>query len=87
MDVFRVWVQPLDYEYRVSVDGFANARWLLDRLSRAFVFKSARPMDEDVRTSLCTFQVPYNSKLSIGVFCRLLSAMPEVSLVMQPALA
>jgi hypothetical protein len=30
--------------------------------------------------------VPYNSMLSFGVFRKLLSAMPEVSLVMQPAL-
>lgn len=87
MDAFRVWVQPMDYEYRVSVDGFANATWLIDRLSRAFVFKSAMPMNKDVRTLLCTFQVPFNSMLTFGVFRKLLSGMPEVTLVMQPAVA
>jgi hypothetical protein len=87
MEVFRVWVQPMDYEYRVAVDGSKNARWLLERLSRAFVFKSAMPMGEDARSSLCTFQVPYNALLPFAVFRKLLTGMPEVSLIMQPALA
>jgi hypothetical protein len=87
MEVFRVWVQAMDYEYRVAVDGAKNARWLLERLSRAFVFKSAMPMGENSRSTLCTFQVPYNAKLPFAVFRKLLSAIPEVSLVMQPVLA
>ncbi len=87
MEAFRVWVQPMDHEYRVSVDGFENAHWLLDRLGRAFVFKSAVPLDEDGQSSLCTFQVPYNSRLPFAMFRKLLVAMPEVGLAVQPALA
>jgi hypothetical protein len=87
MESFRVWVQPLDYEYRVSVEGLANASWLINELSRSFIFKSALPMTNDRRTALCSFQVPYNSLLPFAVFRRILAAMPCVQLTMQPALA
>lgn len=86
MDVFKVWVQPMDHEYRVSVDGSANANWLVDRLSRAFVFKSALPIDQNARTSLCTFQIPYTSMLPFEMFRKLLLSIPEVTLVMHPVL-
>jgi hypothetical protein len=87
MDGFRVWVQPMDYDFRVSVDGVANTHWLLERLSRAFVFKNASPLEQSAQSALCTFQVPCNALLSFPIFRKLLIAMPEVSLVMQPALA
>lgn len=86
MESFRVWVQPLDYEYRVSVEGAANAAWLVNELSRAFIFKSALPTANDQRTSLHSFRVPFNSLLPITAFRKILSAMPCVRLTMQTAL-
>jgi hypothetical protein len=87
METFRVWVQPMDYEYRVSVDGAANATWLVNELSRAFVFKSALPMHIDLQNSLSSFQVPCNALLPFAVFRRILAAIPHVQLIMSPALA
>lgn len=86
MDTFRVWVQPLDYEYRVSVEGAATAVWLINELSRAFIFKSPLPTKNDRRSSLHSFQVPFNSLLPIPAFQKILSAMPCVRLTMQTAL-
>jgi hypothetical protein len=77
----------MDYEYRVSVEGAQNARWLINELSRSFIFKSALPMASDRQTSLCSFQVPFNSLLPFAVFRRILAAMPCVQLTMRPALA
>lgn len=87
MTGFRVWVRPGDYDYRVSVDGAANAVWLLNELRRSFIFKSAMPLDRRAADGICSFQVPYTSLLPFALFRRLLSAIPEVTLVMQPTLA
>lgn len=81
MNGFRVWVTPLNYEYTVCVDGLDNARWLLDQLAGSFVFRSARPVYHDEGSTLCTFQVPRNSTLSISRFQRLLNVLPEVNLL------
>jgi len=81
MDTFRVWVRPLDYEYLVCVDGVANARWLLDRLGRSFVFRSSQPISQDVSSTLCTFQVPCGPSLSLTQLQKLLTAIPEVTLL------
>jgi hypothetical protein len=83
MESFRVWVQPMDYEYRVSVDGAGNANWLIDELSRSFVFKSALPLVND--GELYSFQVPYNSLLPFAVFRKILAAIPSVRLTMRTA--
>jgi hypothetical protein len=80
MNVFRVWVTPLDYEYLVCVDGLDNARWLLATLAGSFVFRSAQPIYHNDGSSLCTFQVPRNS-MPFSRFQRLLRAMPEVNLL------
>lgn len=85
MDSFRVWVQPMDYEYRVSVEGVANAGWLINELSRSFIFKSALPLAKDRQNAVCSFQVPYNALLPFTVFRRILAAMPCVQLTMQTA--
>jgi hypothetical protein len=77
----------MDYDYRVSVSGLHNAIWLLNELSRSFVFKSAMPLAHDRELSLCSFQAPFTALLPFAVFKRILAAMPRVELVMQPALA
>lgn len=83
MDAFRVWVQPLGSEYRVSVDGAANATWLIQELSRSFIFKSAAPVTDDRHDALYSFRVPYNGALPYAVFRRALVAIPGVRLTME----
>lgn len=78
---FRVWLRPLDYEHLVCVDGLENARWLLDRLGESFVFRTAKPINQDGGSTLCTFQVPSNSMLPYGRLQKLLATMPEVTLL------
>jgi hypothetical protein len=81
MQAFRVWVRPLDYEYQVCVDGVDNARWLIDQLGRSFIFRSAKPINEQHNSTLCTFQVPSNALLPFAQFQRTLAAIPEVTLL------
>ena len=85
MNAFRVWLRPLGSAFRVRVDGVGNAKWLLDRLSRSFVFKTAAPMSEDEGSSCCTFHLAYNSQMPPRGFERLLAAIPEVKLMTDPA--
>lgn len=84
MNAFSVWIRPLSSVCRVRVDGLRNAEWLLTRLSRSFVFKSAAPLDDDLATACANFQVPYSSQLSRSKFERLLAAIPEVKLILEP---
>jgi hypothetical protein len=81
MNAFRVWLRPLENTFRVRVDGLRNAQWLLNRLGRSFVFKTAEPMNEDETSSCCTFRLAYNSQMSPRGFERLLAAIPEVQLM------
>ena len=85
MKAFQVWIRPLSSACRVRVDGIRNAQWLLNRLSQSFVFKSCEPMNDDVVTSCSSFQVPYNSQVSGPMFAKLLAAIPEVNLMLEPA--
>jgi hypothetical protein len=82
MEAFRVWVQPLGGEYRVSVDGAANATWLIQELSRSFIFKTAAPVTDDRHDALYSFRVPYNQALPYAAFRRVLVAIPHVRLTM-----
>lgn len=81
MNAFRVWVRPLDYEFLVCVDGVANANWLLERLGRSFVFRSSQPISQDANSALCTFQVPCGPLLSLAKLQKLLTEIPEVTLL------
>ncbi len=85
MNPFRVWIRPLGSDYRVRVDGIGNARWLLDLLGHSFVFKTADPMNEEDGSACCTFRVAYNSRTSRRGLDRLLAAIPEVTLMTDPA--
>lgn len=86
MKCFDVWVRPMDYEYRVTVDGASNADWLLTELGRSFVFKTDVPLVRTADSPICSFQVPFASLLPFALFRRLLAAIPEVNLVMLPAM-
>jgi hypothetical protein len=84
MNAFPVWLRPLRSAWRVRVDGIRNAQWLLDRLSRSFVFKTSDAMNEEDGSSCCTFHVAYSSQMSPREFERLLTAIPEVKLIADP---
>lgn len=85
MNAFSVWVRPLGGNCRMRVDGIRNAHWLLNRLGHSFVFKAAEPMNEEEGSSCCTFRVAYNSQMSRRGLERLLTAIPEVRLMTDPA--
>jgi hypothetical protein len=69
----------------VRVDGIQNARWLLNRLGRSFVFKSSESIHDDEASSCVTFRVAYSSQSPRSRFERLLAAIPEVTLMLEPA--
>jgi hypothetical protein len=85
MNRFQVWIHPLANACGVRVDSLANARWLLQRLSQSFVFKSSEPMNETDFSPGCSFRVAYSSQISQGTFLRLLAAIPEVQMSAEPA--
>ena len=85
MKAFRVWISPLGGDCRIRVDGISNARWLLDRLGHAFVFKTAEPLNEEYGSSVCSFRVAYSSQTSRRGLTRLLATIPEVQLITAPA--
>ena len=85
MNQFHVWLRPLNSGCKVRVDGKRNANWLLDRLSQSFIFKSSTPMNEDEFFPACVFDIVYGSQMCHSVFAKLLGAMPEVDLMIDPA--
>jgi len=85
MNPFHVWLRPVGDFCSVRVDGIENARWLLGRLSQSFVFKTFEPFGETMGSSMCSFQIPNNPPLSRFKFERLLAAIPEIRLMLEPA--
>ncbi len=84
MSGFRVWIRPLGDDCRLRVDGMQNARWLLNRLGRSFVFKSAEPINDDKGPSSCVFHVHLASQMSHPTLEKLLAAISEVELIADP---
>jgi hypothetical protein len=85
MRALQVWIRPDGDFCHVRVDGRDNAQWLLTCLSQAFVFKTFDPMTEEIGSSFCRFLVPYNPPLSRSSFIKMLTAMPNVRLMSEPA--
>ena len=85
MKAFQVWIRPLKSACRVRVDGIRNTQWLLNRLSDSFVFKNSEPLDDDMGTACSSFQVQYSSRMSSSRLTKLLAAIPEVNLMLEPA--
>ena len=85
MNRFPVWLGPSKSGCKVRVDGVKNARWLLNRLSRSFVFKSSEAMNEEDFFPACVFGIVYGSQMCHSAFKKLLSDMPEVDLMIDPA--
>lgn len=84
MKTFRVWIRPADGSCRVRVENALSATWLLDRLSRSFIFKSCEPVREEADSACCNFRVMIGSQTSHPLFTRLLAAIPEVTLALEP---
>jgi hypothetical protein len=82
---FQVWIRPLGSTSRVRVDGKENAIWLLDRLAQSFVFKNSEPVRDEGYTSFCSFQIAYSPQVSHTNIAKLLAAIPEVTLNIEPA--
>jgi hypothetical protein len=85
MKVFRVWLSPLGNNCRLRVDGLGNAQWLLNRLGHSFIFKTAQPLDEEAGSSFCSFRVAYDARTPQRGLEKLLAAIPEVQLMIEPA--
>jgi hypothetical protein len=85
MNTFRVWIRPSTSNCKVRVEGMKNARWLLDRLTQSFVFKSSEAIDDDEAPSYSTFRVAYSSQTPRSKFEKLLVAIPEVELMAELA--
>ena len=69
---------------RVRVDGIKNTRWLLNRLSHDFVFKTFEPILEEAGSARCSFRVPYNPRFFHAKSERLLRTIPPVQLMTEP---
>lgn len=85
MNAFSVWIRPMDGTCQVRVDGIENTNWLIRRLGQLFVFKTAEPVKEDEGSSYCTFRVADSFQNSRRTFARLVGAIPEVKLMLEPA--
>jgi hypothetical protein len=69
----------------VRVEGGGNTRWLILRLSQSFVFKTSAPICDEETRACCVFDVPHGSFISRAGLERLLGAIPEVSMMNDPA--
>jgi hypothetical protein len=85
MKRFQVWIRPVGDFCRVRVSGDDNARWLVLRLSEAFVFRTFEPLEQVPGAPDCWFRIPYNPPLSSTRFRQILLAIPEVELMREPA--
>jgi hypothetical protein len=82
---FRVWMRSSENTSRVRVEGNDNARWLIRRLNQSFIFKSSEPLREQPDTLCFIFDVPDSSQVSRSFFKKLLSSIPEVTLLAETA--
>ncbi len=85
MKVFQVGIRRIESASVLRVSGMENARWLLERLSDSFVFKTSEPMRDVQDSSDYTFCVAHNSQMSGPCFERLLAGFREVKLVLEQA--
>ena len=80
MPICRVWVKPSAEVQIIRVEGTENTRWLIDRLSRLFVFKSSKPLAVEQNGLFCTFEVNLSS-LPRASIERVLATIPGVQLM------
>ena len=75
-----MFIRHEGYACRLRVAGIENSQWILDQLSKAFVFMTSEPIQEEGLPALCTFRVVYGSQLSRRKLESLLVAIPGVRL-------
>ena len=80
MNRFQVTVRPDLTFCNVRVQGPDNLRWLVDYLSRVFIFKSSEPVSDDV-DGISSFRVSYGSQVSLSLLQKILGAIPQVVLI------
>ena len=85
MNAFRVLLRRSEHTSRLRVDDSKIARWLLERMSASFVFKTSEPMEDALNSSGCTFRVAHTSQISGASLEKLLARIPEVQLVLEAA--
>ena len=80
----RVWITRMNGASHLRVEDAEDARWLLGQLSGSFVFKTSQPMDQAQDSSDCTFRVAHTSQMTGPTFERLLAAITQVQLILEP---
>jgi hypothetical protein len=85
MNTFCVWLHPLANGCKVRVLGIENAKWLLNRLTQSSVVKSSETVNEEECYPRCSFQVPYSSQTPRFTLKELLTSIPEIRLMLEPA--
>jgi hypothetical protein len=85
MNQISVWMRPLGTDGKIRVESLKNARWLLNRLSRFFVFKGSESVNEEESFPCCTFRVVFGSQMNYTSFRKLLDGIPEVRMMADPA--
>ncbi len=85
MNPFCVWLRPWGTDGKIRVESMAIATWLLNRLSRLFVFKGSESVNEEECFPYCTFRVVYGSQMNHALFRKLLDGIPEVRMMTDPA--
>lgn len=70
---------------KVRVESKAIAAWLLNCLSRFFVFKGSESVNEEECFPCCTFRVVCGSQMSYATFRKMLIGIPEVRMMADPA--
>lgn len=85
MNKFQVWLRPLGSACRVRVDRSDNALWLLARLRRSHVAAISEVLNDNRGSPRSTFQVDYDTRTSRPEFEQLLSSIPEVEVMLDPA--
>jgi hypothetical protein len=85
MKPFSVWIRPLGTDGKVRVENIASTTWLLNRLSRFFVFKGSESVNEEECFPCCTFRAVYGSQMNHTLFRKILDGIPEVRMMADPA--
>ncbi len=80
MKAFNVWVSAKGDACRVRVDGLKNTHWLLDRLSRLFVFKTSESLRKEADSASFSFSIIHSFQMNQPRFERLLVSIPEAHL-------
>ena len=82
MERAAVWIRPLANVCLVRVEGNDRASWLLERLSRLFVFKTSEPVMESQGSPWFTFRLAYSSAVPQRKLEQVLASIPEIQLLL-----